>query len=66
MMFHPQGTSKYSHSLLAVTCGENSGDKLQKDKRMLQRCSVIFDFGYGEKRERRRLGVWVKKKRKKN
>ena len=31
MMFHPQGASKQSCSLLAVTCGENSGDKLKKD-----------------------------------
>jgi hypothetical protein len=30
-MFHPQGASKQSCSLLAVTCGENSGDKLKND-----------------------------------
>jgi hypothetical protein len=71
MMFHPQGSSKHSRSLLAVTCGENSEDKLQKDKRMFQLAevqkmsNVIFDFGYGEKRERRQLGVWVEKEKKK-
>ncbi|XP_062154873.1 AT-rich interactive domain-containing protein 4-like [Alnus glutinosa] len=31
MMFHPQGALKQSCTLLAVTCGENSGDKLKKD-----------------------------------
>ena len=52
MMFHPQGASKHSRSLPAVTCGENSGDKLQKDAAEVQRkSSTIFDFGYGEKRE---------------
>jgi hypothetical protein len=25
--------------------------------------SAIFDFGYGEKRERRRLGVWVEREK---
>jgi hypothetical protein len=47
-----------------VTCAENSGDKLQKDAAEVQRkSSAIFDFGYGEKKERRQLGVWVKKEK---
>jgi hypothetical protein len=54
MMFHPQGASKHSHSLLA-------GDKLQKDAVEVQRInSAIFDFGYGKKREKTAWGLGKK------